>query len=175
MSDGLAYCMEETFSDVERLLHHVTKGFRKNPLLDPDDVTSAVHLGFVQAYHRWQKGGVTCRFTTLAGNKARNRVLDLMRRQMSRPRTVDISLLGDSVPERSQTPPFDLDDKSMSEDARAVVRLVLSRPLSIEVNLAELGPESPANWRQALRDFLSDLGWSVGKIKDVFEEIKGAL
>lgn len=61
----------------------------------------------------------------------------------------------------------------ISEDAREVIALVLEPPIEITTSMAEKA--NVTTKRNALKSLLRDMGWSITRIGEVFQEIREAL
>ena len=61
----------------------------------------------------------------------------------------------------------------LSEDAAVVVDLTLCPPKEL-FDAAEKRGGEPRNYRACLRQYLKDLGWAAGRIRDAFDEIRTA-
>lgn len=72
---------------------------------------------------------------------------------------------------------FDLEAllDSLSDDAKAVVRVTLAPPIAVKRLVRNRGPKTPQTTRLALIDFLKDSGWALGRILKSFSEIRSAL
>lgn len=71
---------------------------------------------------------------------------------------------------------FNLEEwcEGLSQDARVVVRLALNTPHCIAQG-AHLRGGKPHNVKYGLRQYLSGMGWSGGRIRNTFNEIRNAL
>jgi DNA-directed RNA polymerase specialized sigma24 family protein len=164
------------FEDVERMLHGIVHNAVKRYNLDHSITLSEAFYGFLQAFDTYSpdKGA----FTTWAWTKASRRILDLVRKRaedLKKPPVttdIDLDLIFKEHPQK-----FNLEDwlEDLTPDANYVAKLVFYIPSDIKASLVQLRSDSPANWRFAIREFLSDQEWSDERIKMAFREIKEKL
>jgi hypothetical protein len=165
----------QTYLDVERFIHMLVHQAVNKWRLEYPEALSAAHLGFMQAYesYRPEKG----EFLRWVAVKVENRLKDHLREvinQKKHKEVVDFDF--ELVPERDPEL-FDLDSllNRMSEDAGEVVKQALKPPSDVKLTLAQLGAETPANYRQALREFFGYTGWSERRVRKTFMEIRSKL
>jgi hypothetical protein len=166
--------LTENYTDVERLIHHTVHSFVKRFGGDYDELRSDANTLFMEADESYteDKGSYS--------NHIRYRVwmglLEDMRKRIARqnrlPRKgVDLRLYVAPF----ARPQFDQAEveKRLSEDARAVLRLVLDSPIDVEASLTQHGNiRTGGSWRRALREFLRDVGWSMSRVTESFNELK---
>ena len=168
----------ETFLEVQPLIHDFVNQFYTRYRIDKDRLVSAAYLGFMQAYDSYDPK--IAEFTTWVGTKVQNRLRDEVRRyvkEYKKYRTGHEEDYLESVPVPAPPPEFDEQAflQKLTEDAKVVAALVLTKPIDVQLLLRQLGPESPANWRQAMREYLTEIDWSPERVRKSFLEVKGAL
>lgn len=145
--------------------------------IDPDEVLEAAFYGFMQAFETYTKDKGA--FTNWVWQKSRNRILDLIRRKAD-DKKLKFQVTNEIELDAILTDPkekFVLAEwlQTLSKDGRYVANLLFATPIEIKATLAQLGSDSPANWRMAIRELLRDQNWTNDRIKKVFHEIKEAL
>lgn len=195
--------VNDTFLDVQNMIYKLVNAFSKNDMLDKDELLSAAHEGFLEAYetHTQKKGAFTTRCYSLVVFRLR----DVIRKQKvlsSRfPREVfsfkgeynsyeeRLDTLAEEDNKRARKPLFTLIDKRtsafsledwcdahrLSSDARLVAKIALDTPLEVKLTLAQLASDIPVNVRFAIREYLIDLGWCKSRIKRSFLELKRSI
>jgi DNA-directed RNA polymerase specialized sigma24 family protein len=162
---------EETYLSVEKLIHHLVWKFCRRFQFDLDEAFSACNLAYMRAYESYD--GST-KFSTWVAHKAwkyMQSALNRKRLQDRRKAITDIDLdllMGKPVPD------FSLEDyiEGMSDEARAVVNLVMRPPKSVKKILKQFGEETDINLRMAVKEVLKRNNWSDEKIKCVFREVR---
>lgn len=173
-SSKLKLIVTETYEEVEKFVHKLVNDVSSKYGLDRDDVLEVSLWGFMQAYLSYipEKG----KFSTWTGYKVKKRISDLIRvKQLEGKRfTTDMDLDIIAKKEYSQ---LKMEDwlSELPEDARTVASLVLKTPIDVKLSLIQLGKETPANWREAMREFLLDIGWSRNRITQAFRMVKHSL
>jgi hypothetical protein len=161
---------EHTYEEMERLIHKLVWEATRRYGLPRDDVLEAAHWGFVQAYHSFTPG-LGYAFDTWMGFKIDKRIKDLLRQRATARKfePVDPEL----IPQK-EVKKFDVEDwlEKLGEDARLTAGLVLSPPMDVLATLAQIGTQTPADWRLAVREFLRDVGWNHDRMMKAFTEIK---
>ncbi len=160
----------ETYRDLERLVNKLCWWAVEHLGGDYSDYESAADQAYTKAVqtHDPARGQIT----THVWWCVRNRLLSVAateRRHRERCRT-DLDL--DRLPARGKT--FDLEALllDLSEDARTVVRLVVDTP----GDLARLCRMRRVDWmQQALGRALRNMGWTIGRVVESFDEVKEAL
>lgn len=177
MSDALSrYAADETFADVKAFVHKLVNDFVSVYKLDKEEVTSAAYFGYCQAYHTYDHRHQT-EFTTWVGFKVKKRLLDLLRKttleKKGKVTSLDDNLI--DVPERSYDFNFVEWAETLSRAARTIASLAVYQPIDIKLLLAQMGEDSPSNWRYALREFCLERHWESEWISNAFQEIKERL
>jgi hypothetical protein len=159
----------DTFDEVKSLVHYFVEEYYRAHKVDKAELVSAAYYGFMQAYDTYDpKYG---EFSTWVGVKVKKRLSDTLRGKIKHDEkkhltNVDQNYM-ESVKDREE-PVCDFDPKNwmkkLSPDAKFVAELVVNTPVDIKFLIAQLGSESPGNWRQAIREFLSELSWTPGRM-----------
>jgi len=166
----------QTFEEVRWLVHSFINQYYRKYRIDRDLLVAAAYYGFMQAYGTYDpRYG---EFTTWVGVKVKRRLSDELRKKINERKRVATGAGLDLLPDPEVIEPeFDTVAffRKLSDDAQTVAGLVISKPIDVRLVLSQLGPDSPANWRQALREVLGELGWEKDRIHKAFLEIKEAL
>lgn len=197
--------LAETYSDVEPLIHRVTNAFsRRIGAVDPADLSGEAAIIFLECYDNWNPRipfekwlawklyrGLLSNARTIArhrigrrlppaGSTVRTfRVLDCIGADPDI--AIDCGITEDrgwlnQIPDtRSQ---FDADDflEGLSDDGRTVAELALYPPVPVIVAAEERwGADKPASLRNAIKEYLGDLGWSLVRIGESFREVAEVL
>lgn len=169
---------DETYSEVKGLIRAVTKRTVGACPADRDAVASAADLGFVRAYHSYDQ---RTKFTTWVAYKVEKAVrteLGKQARRAARCAPTDPAVIDAATPATPRLAAFDPDDffADFTADARRVAELVLWPPRAVTRTVKELGQgDSTANFRYAVRKFLTGLGWPAARITAAFVEVKEKL
>lgn len=126
---------------------------------------------FMDCYHSHKKQKSD--FVTWVGNKVWYRLLDVLRKNTTYKR-IEADL--EAYPYVGRE--FNLDDfiSGLSRDAGEVIRMVtLDTPLEISIGIVQVGRNTPAVFRDVLKQHLRDIGWTWDRIKNTFQEIREAL
>lgn len=181
MSSALAYdAMNETYSDVAKLVFSTIRKFRKkygNLAGDMDEVVSEAHWHFVRAYQRYDNTRFKSSFPTYCRFLIWHELLEAMRRRMAQQRRQGVQVdFPEELPAR-EPPVFNIPDfvEGLSEDAQQVVKIALDAPKDVQLSVMIRGGNTPQNIRLSIREYLKDLGWTTREITDTFLEIRRAL
>lgn len=163
----------DTFDEVRGLVYSRINAFAKRVRADRDLLVSAGFLGFMQAYDTYDPavGSFSTWVVYLVDRKLKDVIRDLVRK---RPKTSDPEALDASNHSR-RVWMRRLWLQDLSEDARTAALAVIEPPIDVEVILAGLGPPTPGNLRQAVREFLKEKGWPERRIRAAFFEVQQAL
>jgi RNA polymerase sigma factor (sigma-70 family) len=169
MTDCLS--ADQRYETVEKFVHMWVWRFRARYGFPLDELRSEAFMGYVAAVETYDGRS---KFITWVGEKVKGALLTYVRKEASRRRGEYADL--DAVPHKPCAS-FDLDAvlARLTPDAKELVRLVFDTPVPVLMELAELGEETPANVRYALRCWLRDCGWAVQRITDTFTEVREAL
>jgi len=165
--------IEETYADVEKLIHKLTWAHIGRYGGEYDETLSDAHLGFAEAYARFNnRRGVL--FITYCYLYIRGYLLNGYNRSVggSIKKTTferDVLLLGEDMAEvLVGTTQFDVDRMAseLSEDAQAAIRLTLDLPRV----------QTPSKLKRGLlRHLQRKLGWTAARCIETWSEIRRAL
>lgn len=172
----------ETYYEVSRLLDFMVNKFIVRNGGDFEEYRAEANMIFVNVYDWWEPGNGS-KFTSSVCNAVYRRLQYLRNREYARhhlhcasldrstkmdgQRTSWANCIADNTTE------FDREsfEANLSSDACVVLRLLLDSPQEI-VDIAVNKGGTPVDWRSAIRSYLSDIGWSVNRIKESFRELK---
>ncbi len=164
--------VEETYCDVEKLIHKLTWSHVRKYGRDYDEALSDAHLGFMAAYKKFD--GRRSQFITLCYWYVRGYLLNGMNRPQGcsikakiefdrsiRHSTDSLVVVADDIS-------FDVEKlmSELSEDARVVIRLVLDLPRV----------QTPSKLKRSVFQHLQRmLGWTAARCIETFREVMEAL
>ena len=162
---------DDRFREVERFVYKLAWGFRRKYGIPFDEAKSEAFVGYMAAVESYD--GST-KFITWVGEKVKRYLQTYVRNKACERKAVELDLT--RIPDREPPALFDPDElrRQLQPDARELIDLVLDAPVPILATLAELG-ETPANYRYALRSWLTDCGWAAGRVAQAFSDVKEAL
>lgn len=178
MSKLARMAMEETFSDLEPLLHQVVHKFsRRYPGIPHDELFSVACERFVAAYRSNKR---YTKLSTWLTNMVWWGLLDYYRSEAKQHRrNTPISSCPDNPLATLQARPrreFRHFLGDLTDDARFVALLATNLPPDIKLEARRRRPKAKEPVCQhALKEFLADLGWAAQRIAESFEEIRRAL
>lgn len=163
---------QESYEDVELLVWSVVHKFHRqygDLYGTREELFSEGCLGYALAYQSYDpsKGS----FPTYVRNMANYKLLELVRTETKRRvrfnTTSDVELV-------DQPRSFSLTDflDEISEDARAIVGLVLDTPGDL---LRVTREDSHRDVKHTLRQYLDGMGWETSRVETAFSEIATAL
>lgn len=166
------WAAEETFKEHKGLIHSTVKEFAKQKGVCGDgfeDMTSQAMLYYTQAYVSHDPE--VANFSTHARFKIWMGLLEQARKiakEKARMQRVGLETLPLTHKEGFSPEKFFSD---LSPDAQFLGQLVLDPPSG----LAQRGVDKVPSIRASLKKFLKDLGWSMERITETFQEIREAL
>lgn len=172
--------VERLYEEVElQITRVVLKYLREYAWMDPHELKSAAHLGFMDAVASFnpRRGA---RFSTWCRAKVANRIKDAVRDKLKKTLTnktftqTEEEVMS-SVPGRTPVE-FDVDGlvARLGKETGEVVLLALDPPLPIR-RAAKGKTDDGEVMRKAVMKYLQDGGWSAFRVKSVFREIRRAL
>lgn len=164
----------ETYQDLQALIKSMARRFCQAYNMPLDEGLSLAHEAFLESFLSFQSN--RGKFHSYVCQKILSKLYEWNRT------TVRRNILGprENVPMETLTEKqqqqwlVDFLD-SLTEEARMVVQLVLDPPRDIIHCLIEKGDATPARWRSAIKEFLSDMGWTREQVTKTFSEIRKAL
>lgn len=164
---------EQAYLSVERLIYKLAHQFSKTYGGDVDELISEGNWTFVNnIYPNWDPE--KSKLTTYTQHSVWRRLLSYRRRTMKK-QGYQFSQSEDTdennVPQEVQD--FDLKEfvEGLSSDAQAVVRFVVHAPKRVQDRVEEKGGHA-MNWSSTLREFLTELCWSLDDIRETFQELE---
>lgn len=180
MSSALAYDAAcETFQDVERLLYATIHRFMKRYgtyVGTFDDLKSEAYVVFCLVNQDYESDqGPT--FAQYLRWKLWRHLIELVRTKTRKNNQHPREAFDERMPAPSKGDGFCMESflRSLSVDARIMVTVALTEPGDIRLAIAQRGRATPRNVRAAIREFLSDIGWTASQITNTFNEIRRAL
>ena len=180
----------ETWADVEKLLCSIARDFQHRSGADLDDLISEVKITFMKAYY----GGYNeaSRFTSWVGFKAtrdlQSRARDIARYNARFPMCHLDFTIDDADDVRTGMPTWDSISRpepptfdetvfdSLSDDGRHVAGLALRPPLPVILTAEQRhGRDNGYSLRLAIKEYLGDLGWTMARIGEAFQEVASVL
>jgi hypothetical protein len=177
MSSVLARdAMTETFNDLHGMILDLVKRFCDRYRMDFFETRSLAYEAFVESFDgRYNPKRGT--FTTYVAQKVLSKIYEahrtLMRRNVldgERRVYLDLSLIADT----NQDKHFKEWVESLHGDAKTVVELVTDAPKEIVHAMVTNYNHAP-KVREAVREYLEDIGWNASRIADSFSEVSEAL
>lgn len=178
----------ECYADAEGLVRSAIQKFVATHGGDPRELRADMNLVFLQAHDDYNpaKG----KYTTHVYYRVWKALLEQYRRKLTRSRIAAMypltnargarGELGESLPADAEAVvaprEFNLTDflDGLSSDGKIAVRLCLSPPVDVCAVVSVRG-ESPASVREAVKEFLKDVGWDAVRIARTFAEVRDAL
>lgn len=171
---------EDKFKQVEKLFRSAVSLFMRRYRhamfrVYMDDMMSAAGEGFVDAcvtYDPKQK----MKFGSWVWKKVWGKMLDDLRKAFRRSRRSFARVY--DLAEEQEAVEFDRDEllAKLSSDGQLAVNLVLDSPMELEFLKAIIGDDTPANTREAVRQYLlEEEGWTKIRVTRAFLEVKAAL
>jgi hypothetical protein len=163
----------EAYADTHHLLDAVVLSHLRRYGGDGEEYRSEADEWWLKAFLGYDPACGT-EFRTWVRTKAALGVLERHRETYRRQNLLHRRHVDLTRHAEARCPEFDMEGflEGLSEDAQVVVRLVLERPIDIELNLLARGGPEAKNYKGAVREFLKDLGWSFNRVMETFKEIK---
>ena len=167
----------EVYDDLKPLVEAIARRHARKYGCDPDETLAAANLHFLEAYNSFDPTSATSieqRVQFIVERRlfdevrAESRKSDLLKRA-----DVDLGMLGNASPSQ-----FDRDEFEavLSDDARAVLGLLLDTPADLLSVIKSARKPGPSSVRKSLRRYCRDvLGWAAVRIADAFDEMAEAL
>lgn len=149
---------------------------RKNPNISDHEIDGTVDDAYLEAVLTYD--GKSSQLKTWVSFKIDKALRSLKRDRLRKSKILNTGVELQELPEEIKEERFWLDRwlEGMSDDVRLAVSLVFEMPLPLRATIAELGGyETPQTIRQAVREYMRDLGWDENRISDTFRSIKEAL
>jgi hypothetical protein len=174
MSKLTADIADQTYRDFEAKIDKIVQKFAYRYNCDESELRSAADEIYLKAFLRFAPTQGTPLEHWICYNLYKG-LLEILRQKISKNNRLRRVLINLEASSRKE-PRFCLLDffDRLSKDAVLVVQLALETPSEIEHAIKVRGGK-PRNYRSAIRDFLSKLGWRKSRIQSTFSEIGEAL
>ena len=163
----------ETYSDVERMIGMLVDRCQSRFGGDRDELLSEANIAFMRAYKMFDPK--KARFTTYLYHKVWGTLRRHCNTRISRQKRIGgvVQINEDLTPTARE---FNLHEfsKLLTEDAMFVAQIALETPNDLKQVLLTKKLKRPS-WIRTLRRHLLDMGWTMGRIKESFAEIKSIL
>ncbi len=158
----------QTYYTVEKLIHRTTYYYSKKLKVNYEDLFCLAQEVFMKAQKAWKQNR-TANFKTYLNNALR-RTFSRLPRAIRPLHCPDHDFNTITTRER-----FDFNSllENVSQDAKEMMKLAINPPL--EVQWLSGRQHNPNQVRNALKQFLRNLGWSNRRIFQSFTEIQNAL
>ena len=160
------------YEDLQRLVYFITHRFAKKYGVPFEDLISEAHVIFMEQYARFDpsRGSHLSSWIYL---KVRFGLVSFMRKQYKHLRLASI----DEAPEQSCDPEIFLTDLrgSLSEEANAIVSLVLDMPKDFELLLRINRANTKRAVLSSIHEHLTDQGWTEDEVEKYVSEISAVL
>jgi len=162
----------DTYESVKRLIYLICLNFHHKYNVNLDDLLSEANLIFPHAYKKYdrKRGG----FATLIHHAVFNRLKLFVARKAKRDKKK--SSISNFDWRFTAAKEFNWKEfaSELPKDARYVVHLIFEGPKEIGEIILKEG-ESKRSWIRALKSHLFDIGWSIPRIMESFNEVRKAL
>jgi DNA-directed RNA polymerase specialized sigma24 family protein len=172
--------LDDNYRDCKAILYHTVIRFKRRYGGDLDDLVSEANEAFLRACYSWrEEGGASLK--TWVRSKVWHALLKARRKQARRHRLLPtVGAAERLLAGLPQPRAFDLPGllRELSEGAAEAARLAVEPPLDVLLAARRHGRGKRLHAgarRQAVREYLAELGWSVRRINAAFREIREAL
>ena len=165
----------ETFSEVEKLVHKSVHSFLRTHLMVYEDAVSAAFDGYLHAYKSYEQGHGT-KFSSWVAKQVNYHLFREWKSHCDRMERNKYE-----IPTDTRDPKRDFCiyrfKGELSKDCEWLVDLVYSKPPELTEVMLEYGfsPSKPADLRKALYQLLWDYGWEIDYIEKCFLQVQEAL
>lgn len=171
--------MTETYADMERWVHGTIHKFAEHfGVRNKEELVSEAGVAFVKAVTTYTKDRGS--ISNWLRVKIWKELLSARRREARR--ELRARELREALKRRSRIA-YTAESRAweglratLSPDAARVASLALYPHPTVDLGIAERGgPESPKNYRDSIKEYLTDLGWPRERIREAFLELREAL
>lgn len=163
----------ETYLDVQKMIFKVAHTYSHRNGLPFDEVLSAAHFVFMRAFHyRYRPKGKPASFSTRLYNSLNWELRDFLKKESKHQGHLEINEEIVGAQEYDANFRVMLDTEQLSEDAKAIVALVLDRSEELTPLLRWQNVQGKKGYLAALEEHLSDLGWTVDRVQESFAELR---
>jgi len=166
---------EQSYEDVRRLIAKVSSSFRRRFGGDYQEIISEANVAFLEAYRTYDcdRGSFSKRVSYVVYMQ----LVENACKRMNHAKKYPEVLITPDVPEKHHHGGLGSILSEVSEDAAIVIRLVLDPPGELYCRMPP--PRSSSfraeEVRDAVADFLLDVGWATRRVIDAFDEIREVL
>lgn len=160
---------EETYRDIENMIHQLCWMAYRRWGGDIEEYESAANEAFAKAYNNFDPNNGT-RFITYANRAIQNALFDHHDDEIKYSQRY-----GREIDETTSTRYHSRVDQilsNISQDARVIVQLILDTPEELKGLLSKRHPDDS---RRIIWTHLQKLGWSMARVVQSFEEVKEVL
>lgn len=171
---------ETRFAKVEKMFRAAINQFLKKYRsrmyrIYAEEMVSAAGEGLMDAITTFDPKLKT-KFSTWMWKKVWGKMMDDLRKAFRRSNRTFAQVY--DLEAEQEPPTFDRDEfmARLTPDGRTAASLVLDCPIELEFLKVLIGPDSPDNTREAVRQFLvQEEGWTKIRVTRAFAEVKAAL
>ena len=166
---------ERAYLAVRPTIFGVCAGFARKYGGDIEDLVSQAHYHFMMIYYTHDPARGS--FEADVQYRLHKRLLETHETESNRKRILNAVPATEENISVSSPAYFDfgLFMEGLSEEAAEIVRLVFNPQPDVDLAIVERGGPTPHNMRGAIREYLSDMQWTVQQIRGSFREIREAL
>lgn len=169
--------MSDVYEDQSACVERVARRFARKYHRDPEETIAEANYHFVEAVRTFD-GSTGTTVGQRIGFLIERRLLDTLRMELDDQallKRVDMPL---ELATSGTTAEFDADEfkSDLSDDARAVVELILETPQELFDQLRSDKKPSPASVRRCLGRYLKNsLGWAASQVREAFNELRDVM
>lgn len=174
-SPWLDQAASDTYEDTKKLIYKMAHKYAHQEGLPFEEVLSAAHFVFMRAFrYKYRPKGKPASFSTRLYNSLNWELRDFLKKEGKHCGALELNeeLVGAAEYDANYRVMI---ESELSEDAKAIVALVLDTPDDIQMLLKWEGAKTQAGVVRALQGHLKDLGWTGARIAESFNEIRHLL
>lgn len=168
MSTLASLQLNSAYEDLQQMVFYITQNFARTFSLQFDDLIGEAHVIFTKEYQRFDPEKGT-KLSSWLYTKIWFGLMSFMRKELRHHHLDNV----DDLQERSCNPNLFLSDLrgSLSEEANAIVSLILDTPRDFELLLCMNRANSRQRVLATLREHLGDSGWDDDDVERHITEI----
>lgn len=165
--------LSEVYQDLQEAITYTVLGFVRRYGGDFEELRADANLLFVQAYdkHDESKGSLVTWVKFYVFKNLLEKLRSRLYRQAAHGRSNKDVL---TLPAPAEFGLMEFLD-GLPLEVAAVVKMTLDPPPDVLLSVEQLGGFKPHRVRNAIREFLKDLGWASSQITDLFQNIREVL